>query len=68
MLEMEDQRISKELHSDEQSTDRRCHLQLLCYQQYKLAASVPRLARISSRTKEENVSIYLPSDLMYLAV
>ena len=57
MLEMEDQRISKELHSDELSADRRCHLQLLCYQKYKLAASVPRLARISSQNKGRESSI-----------
>ena len=48
MLEMEDRRISKELHSDEQSADRRLSFitaiyTCLRYQQYKVAASAPRL-------------------------
>ena len=48
MLEMEDRRISKELHSDEQSADRRLSFTAaiytcLRYQQYKPAASAPRL-------------------------
>ena len=40
VLEMEDRRISKELHSDEQSTDRRLSFIYNClrYQQYKAAA------------------------------
>ena len=49
MLEMEDRRISKELHSDEQSADRRLSFTAAIYnclrhQQYKAAAqSAPRL-------------------------
>ena len=48
MLEMEDRRISKELHSDKQGADRRLPFtaaiyNYLRYQQYKAAASAPRL-------------------------
>ena len=83
MLEMEDRRISKELHSDEQSADRRLSFtaaiyNCLRYQQYKVAASAPRLHvvvelwdKLSEKRKRINQvfkCIDLPSDLMYLAV
>ena len=66
MLEMENRRISKELHSNEQSADRRLSFtaaiyNCLRYQQYKAAASAPRLVvelyRISSQKKERESSI-----------
>ena len=62
MLEMEDRRISKELHSDEQSVDRRSSFTAaiynrLHYQQYKAAASAPRLVVDSSQNKGRESSI-----------
>ena len=48
MLEMENRKIVRELHSDEQSADRKLSFtaaiyNCLRYQQYKAAASAPRL-------------------------
>ena len=68
MLEMEDRRISKELHSDEQCADRKLSFTAAIYcnncmrhQQHKAAASAPRLVVELGQahgTKEENRSKY----------